>query len=639
MTDVTPASVQLQQVFTAALTDGGAAWEKAKEITAAITTETAWISCLDATVDWLRSDPRLWSRAAHFAAIHLDPRLVPATTEPFPSRLLLRELVRANPHDAAAFIATIQDEQALYRLAPILSDLELDDAAAIALVTGCASLRPEGESPAAASELSAWAARSAVQAREIVARRLEAQDGHALFHIWGIEPLVEGVVKAPEVPVEERIAWREATIAALLVSPNPRRQSLAAYLACVAWPDPKPSVRERHAAALDIAARSFAETIPAVLAAVIRDVWDHQEPTFDTLARVVQMLGNARLSDDVSVRTLRGVADIAARGLATLKSESVPDSLTSLLPHLRLIPPTRSARDHTLDLLLDGIHKRDRSAVESFIFDYLRIHAARFFHTALSFDDAFPLLTQNVGMGVLGAWLVRWMVDPSDALRSTAAFWAGTIENVRPSGVALAALTSEQAHAFIHVALMAQAPGETVFALMNAVAEAREDVEDLVRSAFLDELSVDYPGLTRRWVEEIKARGHTAKPSQTALAEELRVRSAARNRLRDAREKAPELCAASPCYSAWLDVRQQIAAMQAKAAHEASFLAQLASTVHVARGEAMSDSLSRKPTPFVSKEFSYEERVRVVLDPIGFRQGQMQHLASAQRLLAARDRE
>jgi hypothetical protein len=639
MTDVTPVSVQLQQVFVAALTDGRATWETAKEIAAAITTEAAWVSCLGATVDWLKGDPKLWSRAAHFAAIHLDPRLVPATTDPVPSRLLLRELMRASPNDAAAFIATIQDEQALYRLAPILPDLDLDDAAAVALVDRCASLNPEGESPAAASELSAWAAQSAVQARDIIARRLAAPDGRPLFHIWGIEPLVEGAMKALEVPEEERLAWRQATIATLLASPNPRRKSLAAYLACVAWPDPKPSERERHAAALGIAVQSFGEIIPAVLDAVMRDAWDQQEATFETLSRVVHLLMEAGLSYDVSVRILRKVANIASRGLGTLKSESIPDSISSLLQHVQLIPPTPYARDHTLDLLLDGILKRDRGVVKSFIFAYLRLHARWLLQSGLSFDEAFPLLTHNVGAGVLGTWLVEWMVDQNEALRTVAAAWSGTIENVRPHRAALAALTSEQAHAFIHVALTAQVRGEVVFALLNSVAEAREDVDELVRTTFLDELSVDYPGLTLRWVDETQATGNAAKPSQTALAAELRIRCLMRARLREFHEQVPELYATSPCYSAWWDIEQQINATQARAAEDSSFLAQLASRVHVARGEAMSHSLSREPVSFIPYDFSYEQRVRVMHDRMGLQQTRMRHFDSARELLSAGDRK
>lgn len=636
MSDLVDLPSLLQQFFRCALSDREPAreTEAAKAIAAAVETRPGWMSSLGLTVDWLKIDPTLWARATHLAAVYLDPRFGTGSAELLPSRLLLRELLNASPAHAGTFIAAIQDEQALHRLAPILPDLGLEPEAALALLARCASFRSEGESPAAASELAEWAARHAVQAKGIVDHRIAARDNGAAFHVWAIEPLVEGVMRSEAIAVEERMAWREATISSLLVSPNPRRQSLAGYLSCVAWPEPKPAAAQRHAALLAIVSRAPGELLPSALNAVMRDVWTNQEATFETLVKIAELVEEAELSYERTVSCLRKVADVASRGLSTLDGASFPDALRRLLPRLHAIPPTASSRDHALDFLLDGIFKRDRGAFESFLLAYVRAHAAGFLHFGLSFSEAFPLLAQNVGAGLLGSWLVGWMVDVSDSLRTCAAQWAGTIENVHPNRASLADLTPPQAQAFVHVALIGPMRGEAVFALVNAIAETRDDVHELVRSAFLDELSIDYPGLTRRWVEQVQSKGEASKASLAALAVELRERQVQRDRVRDAHEGAPELYGTSPCYGAWMDLHQQILAAQAREAEKSSAFAQLISKVHVARGESMSHSLSREPLPFVYQDFSYEERVRAMLDPVGLHQVRIAHLTAARRLLS-----
>jgi hypothetical protein len=636
MSDLVDLPSLLQQFFRSALLarEPARETEAAKAIAAAVETGPAWMSSLGQTVDWLKTDPALWARATDLAAIYLDPRLGTGSAEPLPSRLLLRELVQASPSDAGTFVAAIQDEQALHRLAPILPDLILETDAVLTLLACCASFRSDGESPAAARELTEWATRCSTQAKDIVEHRIASRDNGAAFHVWAVEPLVEGVMRSEAITVEERMAWRDATISALLASPSPRRQSLAAYLSCVAWPEPKPPAAQRHAALLAIASRAPAELLPSALDAVMRDVWTNQEATFETLVKIAELVEEGELSFERMVSCLRKVADVASRGLSTLEGALFPDALRRLLPHLHAIPPTASARDHALDFLLDGIFKRDRGALESFLLAYVRAHAAGFLHLGLSFSEAFPLLTQNVGAGLLGSWLVGWMVDVSDSLRTCGAQWAGTIENVRPNRTSLAELTPTQAHAFVHVALIAPVRGEAVFALVNAIAETRDDVYELVRSAFLDELSLDYPGLTRRWVEQIQSKGDASKASLANLAVELRERQVERDRIRVAHEGAPELYATSPCYGAWMDLHQQILAAQTREAEKSSILAQIVSKVHVARGESMSHSLSREPLPFIYQDFSYEERLRAMLDPIGLQQVRIAHFTAARRLLS-----
>jgi hypothetical protein len=626
-------STRLQRFFRMGL-DGTVDRDLARGIASSVTTEADWVSCLRPTVESLKNAPERWSRAALLASVHLDPPLVGGESKAFPSRLLLRGVIAGSSADVAAFLATIEDEQALYRLIPILPELDLDEETAVAVVGRCAAFRNEGESPAGASELTEWARRHAEEAKKIVASRLARRDNEGLFHVWGVEPLVEGVVRAEAIGIDDRLAWRDATIATLLQSPNTRRQGLAVYLSCVAWPEPRRSATERQAPALALARRSPAELLPPLLQAVMRDVWEYQEATFETLEDVVELVVEAGLSFELTVKVLRQVADIASRGLGTLKDSRVPEPIKALLPYLQAIPPTPSARDHMLDFLLDSLFKRDRELVESFLLGYLRVHAPRFVRMALPFNEAFPLLSHSVGAGLLGTWLVNWMVDLDDALRTCAAIWAGTMENVRPSRGALGALTQAQAQAVVHVALTGPVRGETVFALVGAVAETRDDVADLVRTTFLGELATDYPGLTRRWVEEVEAKGTAAKPEHIDLANELRERQLERDRVRAAHEAAPELYATSACQWAWMDVQQQIMAAHAQAAERSSVFAQIVSKVHVVRGEAMSHSFSREPQPFVFKEFSYEERVRRLLDPIALDQALMEHLRAARQLLS-----
>jgi hypothetical protein len=372
--------------------------------------------------------------------------------------------------------------------------------------------------------------------------------------------------------------------------------------------------------------------ISVALDAIARDVWDHQDQVFKTLVALAEMINDAVLNANLAHQLLRGVASIAARGVATLKERPLPAATKPLIKLLETIPP--AGGDHHLDHLLAGAWKYAPQAVTEFLDDYVHHHADHFLRTGAAFDVFFSSVAQQAGLEVVGSWLVKWMVDGQETLRHCAASWmAGETEiGLRPAAVAR--LSLERAKALVHVLAATDVPESLLFAALTTAAEARDDLLDLVRVVFVNELAIDYPVATRRWVEDTEKRTPAAKASLLAVAAELRTKLRAREEAWKVRRETPELFAGSPSLGIWMEMHNEAQAVMQRQAMRTSFLAQLMSTVHICRGEATTHTLATTPMPFHHQEFSYEQAVRAVLDPVGYHVVRAEHLRCAEELLA-----
>jgi hypothetical protein len=623
----------LFEFFQAALDKKGVAEHtvEARRIAEAVRLQDGgWPSVIGRVLDWLTADRSLWIRAVQVALTNFDPPNDDVPDSVSLSSLLLSELFHANKVDAMAFIASLS-EQDLHALQRVVPDLALVQDVALALFGRCSSVRGDGQSPALADKMTSWAARNRAQARLLVDSRVAELDRDNPIPVWSVEPLVEGIMRIEGSEVETLLAWRGVVLKLLLESANPRRHGLAAYLACAAWPPNHCAINERHAALLVVVRRSPGELIPAALDAVTRDVWENQDTVFDTLVAIAGMVADGVLHEKHTQQLLRGIASVAARGVATLKDRPLPAATKPLVAFLLAIPP--SPRDHALDHLLSDMWKRDRQMVETFLADYVRIHAIEFIRTSSTFDSVFASLAQAAGAEIVGGWLVQWIIDNDRAVRQCAASWVAGDMEIGLSPTALVALPVEHAKALVHVLLATDLPGESLFATLTTVAEARDDLFELVKATFIEELSTDYPVLTRRWVEQIEQKGASAKASLLELAVELRAKLRVRDGVSEIRRQTPELFASSPCLGIWMELHDDAQAVMQHEAMKRSFFSQLMSTVHIARGEATTHSLTATPTPFLHQEFSYEQSVRSVLDPVGRRMVRSEHLGIVQALL------
>ncbi len=589
-----------------------------------------WAAVTGPLIDWLKQDRSLWLRACRVGPDKLEPKEDHASLEPL-SALILSELLRADIVGAVAFITSL-DEPNMYALERVVPDLSLEYDVALALFRQCSRFRGDGQSPALADKLMTWATRNQAQALSLLESRLAEPDGDNPVPIWAVEPIVEAMMQTPGTDPDQLLARRTAVLDQLLASANPRRHGLAAYLSCVAWPPNYCAIEERHAALLAVVRRSPSELISVALDAIARDVWDHQDTVFNTLVTLGEMVSDAVLNANLAHQMLRGLASVAARGVATLKERPLPAATKLLVALLRAVPPGR--RDHNLDHLLAGVWKHAPHLVTEFLDDYVHCHAIDFLRTGIAFDAAFSSVAQQAGRETLGGWLVQWIVDGQADLRHCAASWmAGEMEiGLRPA--ALASLSLDRAKALVHVLAATDVPEALLFSALTTAAETRDDLLDLVRAVFVDELAIDYPVATRRWVEATETQTPPAKPSLLAVAAELRAKLSAREEAWKVRQLTSELFAGSPSLGIWMELHNEAQAVMQREAIRTSFLAQLMSTVHIARGEATTHSLATTPMPFHHQEFSYEQAVRAVLDPVGYQMVRAEHLRCAEDLLA-----
>jgi hypothetical protein len=595
------------------------------------------VDMLRDTIDWLAPHPGRWSQAIAMATVYLDSESKSGRPAVQISNLLLRELIRTNPHGLARFFSSMDDWYTFHALDLLVPSLQLDVTAATELLVRCEEFAPDDMvRPISTSSLVAWSAHNVVVAKLLVDDWLESQQGARRVPLTGLQPLVEGVMRSDAFSEQERLRWRKEVLKRLSDEPDERPRRLSAYLACFAWPVPGPVAQERHAALLTFVRRAPATLAPAAMDALARDAGVHPSEVLRTLGALIRLLSEARPEPGQRFALMQNIAHVTWRALSSKKDGGPAlEGLDPIFEELMAFPPIEVSKGRSFDRLVSELIKIDRGLAESFLFPWLRAHARALLARGTSFDAIFPHLPHSgINNGILGEWLVVWLTDRDSSLRTYGARCVSDAKLFRPSMDVIRGLATSVALGLVYMLLGGSLLGAKLVSLLAQLTEERPDILPAVRAAMLEELALDYPEACRRWAEHIHLRTPAPPPHIERLAKELSAVLEEASRVVATKAQIPELLATLPMRKPWHEAESLRFERSYRAAAAESIASQIAMTVPIARGEGtLNSGPGAGKVAFSHHEFQVELPAREFADPVGFHLARAAHLERAAELL------
>lgn len=550
---------------------------------------------------------------------------------------VLTGLFRAAPGSRQRFFEEMKSWNVIRSLSPIVRCLELDPHEASALIRRVEALtRNDLAASELIKQLGTWISEHPATGRRIVDGWLDGEPWAKGLDIPAIKILVETVTRAGA----EQRKWRDRIIERLEQKNDESMWALCVWLACFAWPEPKPSARERHDALIGQVLRLPNRLLDHGLQAIVRDAWGHPAEAIETAGRLIEIGKQAGPWDANSMqRRAMQVAGIAWRAVREVREHSLPvPDLRPLLEALVSVPPSASRWD--LDALLDELELVAPALVQEILALWMAAHERELHEQHLSFDEAFQAFSHRLGVEGVARYLLGFMVSPNAVTRRVAAgFLSRTRQVLAPKGF-LERLSPSEVDGLAHELFGTGIDPSVSVPLLFHIADRRPDRIDAVQEILMEDIAEDYPDACRNAALKLPA---SADGDAQRLAQ-LRCKILARLDEADALYRmarhTAELSALRPGRHAWHEIQNRIFQESERDARQSGryiFLA-LVPRVPFARGEAIAPSSpGEEPARFESYSGAIELPRRELIDPFRFRYRRLWHRHQAEMLLSIKE--
>lgn len=594
-------------------------------------------SWLAPSVAWLAPLPERWDKAIGMISLYLDEHIPPQKGSLSIGSTMADQLIAANQNAQAQFFSTLNDWSSMRALEPLIPSLDLAQDAALAMVSKWLAPQEPGTITGLSPRVVvSWASRHPIVAHDLIKKWRGAEARQKPFSTGAVATLIEGIMQATNGSEQgmESLSWRDQVINDLGNSMTEGDQRLAAYLSFSSWPLDTPPARQ-HSALLSFLKRSPIQLAPAghnALSGVIQED-KHFSLALDTLVRISDLVEQAQPTPERWQKHLRDTAYVFWLGLSD-KAANKPTvtQIDPILMTLLDLKPGLREEMRNFDYLLSSLWKLYPDYTSLFMIQWLRRHANRL---STHLEDCFVLLSGNP-KGLLDRWLVKWLVDRSPDVRVWAAQVLGHREIPSLDMESIRSLKANQARALVHMLLAANMQPEPLIHLLQQIVSFYPDLADLIGDLLQNELAIDYPRASRKWVERLN-KEKEIPINLLVIARRVQDQFLQRDDILENRASIlPELRGTSPTLRETYSAQQEIISRSMKE-HESPFM-QMVTKMPIARGES-SAGPRVSDIRFQHHEFKLEMAARSLLDRVTAQLLPLQHQQQAAELLQSEQDE
>jgi hypothetical protein len=623
------------------------------------------LSALDSAVDWDAALWRVgaalarsfsgrasnWSRIGELLALHFrllfvadHPRAQRSTQQRTPTGEtlspvrfdLVRPFVRtamlaASPVQRAEFYKSITSHEVWGAAAANLTDAGAAQNEMLEFLEAHRAMKI-GLIPEAATALAVWAEqdpeRAATLAMALARRDVEEVSAGA------IQVIVETLTKDPA-----RDAWRSEIVDALFATRNRMAWALVVALECFAAP-PSATASERHERMMARVSRAPTALLPAALRALWRDARSAPTESLVTLGKLLELAEVSAASPNVPQDFLLAAADVATSALSGLRNRGESSApVEGLLPTLLYLEPNRAL--HGLDMVLDGLLEERNASVKAFLAEWLGVHARAIVPTYVTLTDLLPLVAHRLGPDNELQWLIDVMIDGSPPGRQAAASLIGA-RNMALSDAALSFVSETNARILVHEMIGCGRLGVHIVNALLRLALRWPSLVGEIGDIVANEIAPNYPNACQDALALLNPPGLVPPPEvRTAQQEAVAKIDKVLKDLSEAhraRMLVPEVVRVAPAAAQWYLAQQREVDKAYRAGRRRSALASLIPTVPIGRGNKslMAELPNATATGFQAHSFSMTLPAREVIDPLGERLRQFEHIQRADSLRKAR---